>query len=270
MSVGVVIITKGHVPMLIDCIQSIIDKTTIDYNIYIGDTGSTSDELLTLKRYIKQAFPERNVMLHVFNRYNFAKCNNFIVREFVRDDYVLLCNNDIELIDNSIDIIHEKISNSDDVGTVGCRLLYEDGTVQHAGQFVNVVRNETTNRGFLNASHRGLRTHLKFKDWEPVVGNTGGFMMIKRELFLQAGGLNEQYVDCFEDVEFNLKLIHMGKTNMYTDTASCLHKESVTRGKGGLSISALRDHAMLLTPFFNSLDYTTKQKILNVSAQSLT
>jgi len=266
MSVGVVILTKGNVPMLIDCLLSITNKTVTPHTIYIGDTGSTNEEVDSLVTFIKANFKHKNIYLHIFNRYNFAKCNNYIVNNFVKEDTILLCNNDIELIDNSIDYMYNKMRCNEDIGTIGCRLLYPDNTIQHAGQVVSIIRNTLTGRGYLAATHRGLKTTTRYKDWEPVVGNTGGFMMISKDVYQSNGGLNENYKECFEDVEFNLKLLSNGKCNMYTDSVSCYHKESITRGKRGMTKEMLHDHSNLLTPFFNSLDVNTKNKILNFTS----
>ena len=271
MSVGIVILTKGNVSMLIDCLQSIKNNTNIDYKIYIGDTGSTQDELDRMIVYLKSNFTKEHVHLHKFNRYNFAACNNYIVNNFTDEEYILLCNNDIELLNNSIDIMYDKITTMDNVGTVGCRLEYP-GThdIQHAGQIVGIIRNPFSLRAFLTANHRGLNTKNKYKDWEQVVGNTGGFMMVKRSLYLEVGGLNERYQECFEDVEFNLEMIKRNYKNMYTDTARCIHRESVSRGKSKtLSLTARKDHGDRLTPYFNSLDYETKNNILNISKDSM-
>lgn len=269
MSVGIVILTKGNVPMLLDCLQSIKNHTKLTYNIYIGDTGSTRDEIKQIIEFIQKEFASRNVHLHSFNRYNFAKCNNHLVNNYVTDEYILLCNNDIVLQNSSIDIMYGKLQSHDNVGTVGCRLLYPDKTIQHAGQLVTISRNWATGRGHLAATHRGLRTNNQYKSWEEVVGNTGGFLLVSREIYQSVGGLNEKYKECFEDVEFNLQMIKLGRKNMYTDEAICLHYESVTRGKNGMSKNMLDDHSNNLTPFFNSLDIDVKNIILNTSKQSI-
>lgn len=270
MSVGIVILTKGNVPMLIDCLQSIKDNTTIPYSIYIGDTGSTQQEIDQIISFIKSTFVEGNINLHLFNRYNFAKCNNHIINKFVTEDYVLLCNNDIVLLDKCVDIMYEHIIKYDDIGTVGCRLVYPDKrNIQHAGQLVGISRNAITGRGHLTATHRGLGTYNKYKEWEPVVGNTGGFMLVSKHVYQSVKGLNERYKECFEDVEFNLQMIKLNKRNMYIDTVSCIHHESITRGKGGMSRDMLDDHTNNLTPFFNSLDIDTKNNILNISKNSM-
>lgn len=269
MSVGVVILTKGKVPMLIECLQSIKDNTNVPYSVYIGDTGSSRDELHEMIDYIKREFDQRNIHLHSFNRYNFAKCNNHIINNFVTEEYVVLCNNDIVLHNNCIDIMYNYITTHDNVGTVGCRLQYpQSELIQHAGQLVSINRNNASGRGYLAATHRGLKTTKRYKQWEPVVGNTGGFLMVEKSVYKYVGGLNENYRECFEDVEFNLRMIQKGKQNMYTDDAVCTHHESLTRGKKGMNRDMLMDHSNNLTPFFNSLDIDTKNKILNISKNS--
>jgi GT2 family glycosyltransferase len=266
-SLGIVILTKGNLPILFTCLDSIIKNTSkTDYNIYIGDTGSTKEEQQKTIEFIKDRFNDsKNVNLHLFNRYNFAKCNNYIVKNIVKDEYILLCNNDIELITDSVDqLFYMHRNESTSIGSSGCRLIYPElDTIQHAGQFARIIKNPTNEFGALHVGHRGQHTKEKYSQWEPIMGNTGGFMIVSRDVYLEVGGLNESYRECFEDVEFNMNLIKCGYTNLYSDTCVCYHHESLTRGKGKMSMDMLKDHTLNLTPFFNKLSHEDKLKILN-------
>lgn len=266
MTLGIVIITKGNIPILTKCIDSIINTTSQDYTIYIGDTGSTQDEIDALKRYLKNCnICLSRVKLIQFNRYGFAYCNNTIIRDYVTEDLVLMCNNDIEVIDNCVDEMVELFNTKKNIGSVGCRLLYpQNGSVQHAGQIAKVVR-DRAGRPYLAVTHRGLRTNNKYNStWEKVMGNTAGFCMVSKDIFHEVGNLNESYTECFEDVEFNMNLLREGYDNYYADWLTCFHHESLTRNESSGKIRQSQiDHANTLTPFFNSLNLDTKQLILS-------
>jgi GT2 family glycosyltransferase len=269
-NLGIVILTKGNLDYLFRCLSS-IKQYTIDteYTVYVADTGSSIDEQNQTVDYIKEHFKEyKNCKFYKLNYYNFARCNNFIIKEVVKEDHVLLCNNDIELMDDSIDTLMSRLVNDVSLGTVGCRLIYpQNGTIQHAGQFTRITRfgenqaDPAWNRApHLSCGHRGQHTNNTYSDWEPIMGNTGGFMMLKKDKYIEAGGLNEQYKVCFEDVEFNMMMIKQGFVNMYCDTVKCKHYESLTR-KQGIDPA---DHSNVLTPFFNSLSMGIKKQLVEL------
>jgi GT2 family glycosyltransferase len=255
----IIIPTKGNIDYLFKCLNSIQEKTQdTPYHIYVCDTGSTKSELSDIQSFLKSVFSQdRNVTLVKFDFWNFAKINNIIVNEYCKGSVVLFCNNDIELIDNCIDPMYSTVSDSKDIGSVGCRLLFSDGSVQHAGQVAFIYNNR------LEVTHRGLKTQNKYKPKESVMGNTGGFMMVKRDVFIQVGQFNENYIVCFEDVEFNMKLVAKGYTNIYLDDVSATHYESLTRTKTQAAMTRLgQDYNNNLAPFFASLDNEEKNKVL--------
>ena len=229
MSIGIVILTKGKVPYLTQCLQSIIDKTEkTPYTVYIGDTGSTEAELQQISQFLVSNFPNKNVKLIQFERYNFASNNNTIISKYVNESLVLLCNNDIKLIDNCIDKLVEIHQKEENVGTVGCRLLFDNGTVQHAGQAM-----WTNDRNMLEITHRGLGTTENFGDLDRVVGNTGGFMLVSKKLFI--------------------------------DSVSAYHYESMTRTRDEDMIKRLKlDYTMNLFPYFRSLTKEQQQVLLEI------
>ena len=261
MSIGIVILTKGKVPYLTQCLQSIIDKTEkTPYTVYIGDTGSTEAELQQISQFLVSNFPNKNVKLIQFERYNFASNNNTIISKYVNESLVLLCNNDIKLIDNCIDKLVEIHQKEKNVGTVGCRLLFDNGTVQHAGQAM-----WTNDRNMLEITHRGLGTTENFGDLDKVVGNTGGFMLVSKNLFIEIGKFNTNYGECFEDVEFNMRCILNGQNHYYTDSVSAYHYESTTRTRDEDMIKRLKlDYTMNLFPYFRSLTKEQQQVLLEL------
>lgn len=224
--IDIVIPTKGNLDYLFKCLISIRDKTlTTSYCIYVCDTGSTHEELSIIKLFLRENFKKGQVVLLCYNYYNFAKINNSVVRDHCRSDFILLCNNDIELIDNCIDPMYRLITEESNIGTVGCKLLFEDMTIQHAGQYIQERNNN------ILIGHRGFRDgYQQYNTTDKVIGNTGGFMLTSREVFNKFM-LNEHYIECLEDLEYNITLIINGYTNLYMGSVSAFHYESITRGK---------------------------------------
>lgn len=233
---AIIIPTKNNVNELLKpCIESIINNTKYrNYKIYISDTGSSEIEMKKLTDFIHEYnFYDNRIELVEYDYYNFAKINNDVTFNKIDKDteLVLFCNNDVELVNDAITIMvdtHQK--NKKDVGTVGCRLHYEDGTIQHMGIILQQNKEK----------HVDI-TH-KFLGWDfkntlistPVTqthGNTAAFMLISNKLFTEVGGFNENYIECFEDVELNLSCWLKNKKNLTSTNAVCYHLESQTRGK---------------------------------------
>lgn len=82
-------------------------------------------------------------------------------------------------------------------------------------------------------SHKDIRKTEKYSTTVNYnsKGNTGGFLLINKELFMSLGGFNENYIECLEDVELNLKCKHQGLKNITVSDAVAYHYESISRNK---------------------------------------
>jgi len=234
--IGVIIPTKGNIELLTQCINSIWEKDTYPYiTIYIADTGSTEEEKnkikeLILKHSIQSDRP-RTIKLIEYDYYNFAKINNDVVWNHVDADVevLLFCNNDIKLINNAITKMVNVLVNNKGVGTVGARLHFEDGTVQHSGIIAFLGQDKR-----IHLSHKGLKSYYNYHtQTKEVLGNTAAFMMIRKDIFNKIGGFNQGYKECFEDVELNIDCINRNLKNYFVSDAVCYHYESQTRNKDG-------------------------------------
>lgn len=252
---AIIIPTKDNLDILLTCLNSILDKTIYsNYKIYIGDTGST----LLNKEKIKEFIADKdNIILCEFDYYNFGKINNEIANKYVDDDSELLlfCNNDIELINDAIsEVVDVHNKNKHIVGSVGARLHFEDNTLQHYGMFMYIFQNWIVDNKInqLGVSHLHLKDTYKYEKigYENVIGNTGAFLLISKLLFNKIGGFSPNYIECFEDVELNLKLICLNKTNILCRGAVAYHYESKTRDNDENKLKKLQeDYRERLFPF---------------------
>ena len=241
---GVIIPTKGNVDLLTNCVNSLWGNDTYDNMIvYIADTGSSDYEKEQIRELIND-----NTKLIEYDYYNFAKINNDVVKNHIDEDTELLlfCNNDIKLLNNGITQMVETYNkNTHLVGTIGARLHFEDNSIQHAGMVSWVDSNRQ-----LQISHQGLRSYYNYKNFDEVIGNTAAFLMINKSLFNNIGGFNENYIECFEDVELNLECINKNKKNYFVGDAVCYHYESVSRGRTKEALERLQqDYKNNLLPF---------------------
>jgi len=234
-SVSIIIPTKDKVNYLKRCISSIFKKTTYkNFEVIIVDTGSleksTEDYYKMLKKY-------KNVKILRWEgkKFNYASVNNFAVKK-VKSDFVLLLNNDTEII--SPDWIESMLEHAqkNNVGAVGAKLLYPNNTIQHSGIILGI--GSPPGRGVAGHNQKmfpdspsGIASwNLKdmIRDYSAV---TAACLLISRKKYLQVGGLKPKFRIAFNDVDFCLELLKRGYYNVYTPYAKLYHHESISVGR---------------------------------------
>jgi GT2 family glycosyltransferase len=246
--VAIIIPTKGKVEMLYDCVKSFYDNCDPNYfDVFIADTGSSNEEKEWIKNNILVL---GNIKLIEYDYYNFAKINNDVVKNHIAAEYefILFSNNDIKILNDVVYGMLKIFKENSNVGTVGCRLHFRDNTIQHCG-----IISTLTKTNIFGVTHKYLGNYHNFPhNIEEVIGNTGGLMMIKISLFKSLGSFNENYTECFEDVELNFKCVIEGFRNIMCGNLVAYHYESQTRNDDNLKLERLMsDYNKLLLPFFN-------------------
>jgi len=236
--VAVVIPTKSNLECFFNCLNTFRTQSTYNnVKFYIADTGSTDTELKALKtRLLDQFHEDKNCELLLYDYWNFARINNDVIKNHVDKDtdLILFCNDDIELVNDALSyMVKAYMLHRDIAGTVGCRLIFDNNLVQHAGMLAFARKFENNTISPVSVTHRGYKTQLKFENDGPeeVLGNTCGFCLMSYDLFLEIDGFNENYMYCFEDVELNIECLARGKRNLYLDYAECIHYESASRNR---------------------------------------
>jgi len=245
--VAIIIPTKGKIDMLYECVKSFYDNCNSDlFEVFIADTGSSDEEKMEIKTSI---LPLGDINLIEYDYYNFAKINNDVVKNHLSDrhEFLLFCNNDIKILNNVIYGMIKIFKEKPKAGTIGCRLHFEDNTVQHDG--VILQPNPTT--GQINLTHASLGAYYSYTTGiKEVMGNTAALMMVRKKIFSKIGGYNEEYTTCFEDVELNLSARLNGFINYYDGSLVSYHYESQTRGKNEKnSKGEYNDYVKILIPF---------------------
>lgn len=193
-----------------------------NYEIIIADTGSDNEVIDGYNEFLCE-----NISVVKYNYYNFAKINNDVVKNHVSDDteLILFCNDDIYLLNDALSRVVEVYNdNKENVGTIGIRLHYGNGNIQHNG----IVMDNNFRLGHRDIrKDSGYATDVNYNSF----GNTGGFMLINKDLFNLYNGFNETYIECFEDVELNMTCSYNGKKNITVSDAVAYHYESISRDK---------------------------------------
>ncbi|HIE1295022.1 MULTISPECIES: glycosyltransferase family 2 protein [Burkholderia] len=226
--VTLVIPTRNGLELLSRCVDSIIEKTRYRaFEIIIVDNGSDDPETLD---YMERLSIDHGVSILRDDRpFNYSALNNRAI-DIARGEFVALVNNDVEVIDG--DWLDEVMGHAlrPEVGVVGVKLLYSNGTVQHAGVIVGLS-------GCADHLHRGLGRdepgyQARAVTTQSLSAVTGACLVVRRSLYLQLGGLNEHDLAvAFNDVDFCLRVRQAGYKVLWTPHAVLYHHESATRGR---------------------------------------
>ena len=224
--VSIIIPNREEKETLQACVESIFEKTVYkNYEIIIVENNSGSDEIF--RYYRKLSEDPRIHLLRWKKEFNYSAINNFGVRH-AKGDYLLFLNNDVKVIDP--DWLSEMLGvcQRQEVGAVGAKLIYPDNTIQHAGcvvgmggiaghMFVNMPAERT---GYLHKASL-------LQDMSCV---TAACMMMKKNVFLEAGGFTEELAVAFNDVDLCLKVRSHGHLIVYDPYVKLYHYESKSRG----------------------------------------
>ena len=224
--VSILIANKDHREDLQRCVDSIREKTTYpDYEIIIIENNSTEKETFAYYEELK-----KDGRIRVVSRegaFNYSAVNNLGARE-AKGEMILLLNNDTEVI--SPDWIQEMLmyAQRQDVGAVGAKLYYPDGTIQHAGIGIGItIAAGHYFRGFPGDSD-GYYGRLKYA--QNVSAVTAACMMIPRKVYEEMHGLDENFSVVFNDVDLCLRIREAGYLIVWTPQAELKHYEGKSRG----------------------------------------
>lgn len=224
--VSVIVPTRDAVQLLSTCIDTLLSRTDYpDFEVLVVDNGSVEPRAL---RYLERIETDERVrVLRDPRPFNFSALNNRAV-ERASGDVVVLLNNDVEVIDSRW--LRELVANAvrPEVGCVGAKLLYPDGTLQHAGVVLGLHGLAGHPYRLMSGSFVGYYGRLTVT--HSVSAVTAACLAIRRETYQRVGGLDEELAVAFNDVDFCLRVQQVGYRNLLAPRAVLVHHESATRG----------------------------------------
>jgi len=226
--VSIIIPTKDKVELLQKCVDSILEKTDYkNYEILIVDNASKEKE--TFEYYKKLTQKHKNIRVLNYNKpFNFSAICNYGVKN-ARGELILLLNNDTEVINS--DWLTEMVRHAvrPEIGCVGAKLYYPDGTIQHAGVIIGLGGVAGHSHKHYPKDHPGYMKRLMIV--QNVSAVTAACLMVKKKIYEEVGGLDEENLKvAFNDVDFCLKVREAGYRNLWTPYAELYHYESKSRG----------------------------------------
>lgn len=225
--VSINIPNMDHIDDLDTCVQSVLHKCTYsNYEIVIIENNSTQEQ--TFAYYDKiQKQDSRVRVVYWKEAFNFSKITNYGVAHS-KGEYILLLNNDTEVI--APDFIEEMLGYCmrEDVGVCGARLFYFDDTVQHAGVVVGL--GGICGEGFQKfpKENPGYCNRICCpQDYSAV---TAACMMTPKDVFEEVGGMDADFQVAYNDIDYCLKVRKSGRLVVYNPYATLYHYEYKSRG----------------------------------------
>ena len=233
-TVSVIIPFRDQARLTARCLDSLsVAPGHAIHEVVLIDNGSAEPETRAFRRQLERRDDVR--ILEFPGAFNWAAINNAAAAT-CRTDLLLFLNNDIEAVSAGWLGALVELGQREEVGAVGARLVFPDGTLQHAGVVLGLC---------------GIAGHLflgkapgsqGYFSWDRVVRGysavTAACMLVRRSVFEEVGGFDEVFAVGFNDVDFCIRLARAGYRTLYTPHAELTHAESVTRGMTGFD----RDH----------------------------
>jgi len=205
------------------CIESLQTKTHYPrYEILIIDNQSEDEKTISYMQKLQQEYSHISVLPYD-KPFNYSAINNFAATRASGEVLVLL-NNDVEIISEYwlTELVQHALR--PEIGAVGAMLYYDNLTIQHAGVILGL--GEVAGHGHKYFPRESTGHFGRLKTIQNYSAVTGACLAIRKELFFEVGGLDEEHLTvAFNDVDLCLKLRKRGYRNLWTPYAELYHHE---------------------------------------------
>lgn len=226
--VSILIPYRDHVEMTRECVEAIRAHTKgVSYEILLLDNWSTSPEAAEFAA--EQANIEGTRVLRIAEPFNYSRINNLGVAA-AKYPFLLFLNNDVFVQEPRwLRRMLDEALADEAVGAVGAKLLYPDGTVQHAGVVLGVG-------GVADHAFRGLGGEAPGYIAHAITAQevsavTAACMLVRKSAFMHVGGFDERELSvAFNDVDLCVKLRQAKLKIIFMPDSVAEHRESISRG----------------------------------------
>lgn len=225
--ISVIIPNKDHTDDLEVCLKSLYEKSSYkNFEVIIVENNSTEKETFEYYEVLSQKHSNIKIVTWEGN-FNYSAINNFGVN-YAKGEYILLLNNDVEILNDNCLEEMLMFAQRKDVGAVGAKLYYSDDTVQHAGVILGLGGTAGHAHKHFNRTHPGYMARASIA--QNLSACTAACLMMRRDVFDEVGGLDESFAVAFNDVDLCMKIRKKGYLIVFTPYAELYHYESKSRG----------------------------------------
>ncbi len=236
--ISVIIPNKDHTDDLERCLSSLYTNAGLsNFEVIVAENNSTDPKTEIYYEQMLKKY-ENCKLVRYQGAFNFSAINN-LARKSATGEYLLLLNNDIEIISEGF--LREMLTYAqrDDVGAVGAKLYYPDDTIQHGGVILGI--NGSAGHSHKSHPRDAVGDIYRLVTPQNYMAVTGACLMLKAKLYDEAGGLCEgDFAVAYNDIDLCLKLYEKGYLNVFTPYAQAYHYESKSRGLDTNSENAKR------------------------------
>ncbi len=224
---AIIIPTRNSLDMIKPCVESLQKTLSNRFTTEIIIIDNQSDDPKTHK-WFKKVASDTVKILQYDHEFNWSAINNYAV-ENTDADYLLFLNNDTVVISQDWEERLRGLLALKETGCIGARLLYEDGTIQHAG-VVLYHHGVASHEAVGDTCDHGLY-HYRTQLTHASAAVTGAFLACRRTVFDEIKGFESEHLKVtFNDIDFCLKAAKAGYTNLYSPDITLYHLESKSRG----------------------------------------
>ena len=215
--------------------------------IYVLDDPRATKELQQLARAVFATYGAPFRVIDLGGNFGYSRANNVGAAAAIGKRLILLNSDVIPKQTGWTGRLSQLFDAAADCGVLGCRLLHEDGSLQHAGI---EPRASSIMAGTWETIHTAKGLPVAFDPHaktEPAWAVTGACLMVERQTFLHLGGLNEGYVLAdFEDSDLCLRMRAAGRRTYYTPEVELFHLERQSMRADAAEEPRWRRHITLL------------------------
>lgn len=253
MDLSIIVVSYNTKNLTTQTIQSVVStlKNNVDYEIIVSDNNSTDESI----EFLKNKFPQVKIIENSSNL-GFAKANNIAIKQST-GKYVLLLNSDTLVKDNCIQICLNYIDKHIDVGALGCKVLLENGLLDHACK--RGFPNPKASLWYILGLHKVWPKNKEFGAYtlsyinensiSEVDSLTGAFMLLRKEVIDKVGLLDENFFMYGEDIDWCFRIKEAGWKIIYYSDAEIIHLKGGSSKKKRLKTIYEFHRAMIL--FYN-------------------
>lgn len=225
--ISIIIPNKDHVSDLDLCLKTIQERSTYrNFEVIVVENNSTEKETFEYYDVITEKYGNVKVVKWDYE-FNYSKINNFGFK-YASGDYVVLLNNDVEIL--TPDWLEEMLMfvQRKDVGAAGMMLYYSDDTIQHAGVIIGIGGVAGHSHKYFKRGDYGYASRLTIAQNLSAV--TAAAVMIRSDVFREVSGLDDSFAVAFNDVDLCLRIREAGYLIVWTPYSEAYHYESKSRG----------------------------------------
>lgn len=226
MDCSIIIVNYNTKVVTNNCIDSIISKTRdVKYEIILVDNGSMDGS--------KEHFEQRDDIKYIYSHENlgFGKANN-LGNQYATGEFLFILNSDTILIENSVKILKDFFKNNENklnIGVLGAILCDENlNKINTAGSFPRVKFYISDYLNLFFKTRLGTYEEIYFYDITKVDMVSGADMFLRRKLFMQINGFDENFFLYFEETDLQKRIVNLSKINYITNQTKIIHLEGAS------------------------------------------